>query len=304
MRGTLHLLPSAELGVWLAALGTFASRGNSGYPRIEALVDAVRPALEGRVLTREDLARGVERITGDPELGEWVRFSWGSYLKAVSFRGALCFGPSQGSRVRFTSPATWVPDTLDKTNAAEGLRAVAHRFMAAYAPVTVDDFARWWGDGRRPGARMLAALGEEAVEVDVEGQRAWVLAGDLPNVVSAKPPQAARLLPAFDPWVIGALIGKPTSFRCDAIVREPGHRRRIFSAQGWVSPVLLVDGQIVGVWKHTRQGRSLQVEIEPFGTLPDWATAQIEAEVERLGRFLGGAHSLTWQAPRAPQNGI
>jgi len=297
MRGTLHLLPSAELGVWFAALGTYTSRGNSGYPRIEALVNAVRPALEGRVLTRDELAREVERITGDPELGEWVRFSWGSYLKAASFRGVLCFAPSQGGRVRFTTPATWVPGPLDRPDAAEGLRVIAHRFLAAYAPATVDDLARWWGDGRRPAAGMLAALGDEAVEIDVEGQRAWVLAQDLPEMASAKPPQAARLLPAFDPWVIGTLIGKPTSYRCDAVLRKPGHRRRIFSAQGWVSPVLLVNGQIVGVWTHTRKGRKLLVEIEPFATLPVLARTQLEAEAERLATFLGGDLSVTWKAP-------
>jgi hypothetical protein len=151
--------------------------------------------------------------------------------------------------------------------------------------------AFWWGDGRRPGARMLAALGEEAVEVDVEGQRAWVLAQDLPEMASAKLPQAARLLPAFDPWVIGALIGKPTDSRCGAVVLEPGHRRRIFSAQGWVSPVLLVNGRIAGVWRHTRKGRRLRVEIEPFARLPAWAHAQLEAETERLARFLDCALS-------------
>jgi hypothetical protein len=93
MRGTLHLLPAAELGVWLSALGTQTKYGNTGHPEMDVLADAVGRALEGRVLTREELALEVEQITGSEAVAEWVRFSWGSYLKAASFRGLICFAP-------------------------------------------------------------------------------------------------------------------------------------------------------------------------------------------------------------------
>lgn len=99
MRGTLYVLPSAELGVWLSALGTQTKYGNTGHPAIDVLAAAVGRALEGRVLTREELALAVEQITGSPLFGEWVRFSWGSYLKAASFRGSICFARSTGSNV-------------------------------------------------------------------------------------------------------------------------------------------------------------------------------------------------------------
>jgi hypothetical protein len=70
---------------------------------MDVLADAVGRALEGRVLTREELALEVEQITGSEAVAEWVRFSWGSYLKAASFRGLICFAPSTGSSVRFIS---------------------------------------------------------------------------------------------------------------------------------------------------------------------------------------------------------
>src|SRR5262249_11051114 len=160
--------------------------------------------------------------TGDPTLGEWLRCGWGSYMKAASFRGNLCFGPSLGGRVSFTTPSAWITGGIEQLDPQEGLRAVARRFLFAYAPVTIEDLVFWWGDGRRAGKRLLAALGEEAIEVDVEGQRAWVLAGDLAGMRAARPLQAARLLPAFDPWVIGALIGRPPGIPCDPVLPPPG----------------------------------------------------------------------------------
>jgi uncharacterized protein YcaQ len=280
MRGTLHLLPASELGVWISALGTYTNRGMTGHPEIDVLSKAVGDALEGRSLTREELALAVERITGEPSFGEYVRSSWGSYLKPASFRGQLCFRLSDDGRVRFTTPETWLPDGIDQPDSADALREVTRRFLAAYAPATAADLALWWGGfGPARGARMLAALGEEAVEVDVAGERAWALARDVREIAAAEAPDVARLLPAFDPWIVGASRSAPA-------LLEPRHKARVYRGQGWISPVLLVNGRMVGVWKHARKGRRLLVELEPFGRLPAWARAQLEAEAERLAAFL------------------
>jgi hypothetical protein len=289
-RGTLHLLPTAELGVWLAALEIHTNRGMTGHPDIDVLTDAVGRALEDRVLTREELALEVERITGSQSLGEYVRFSWGSYLKPASFRGRLCFAASDDSRVRLTSPATWVPGRFEKPDPTHALREVTRRFLAAYAPATAEDLALWWGVGPAGGRRMLAALGDEAVEVDVEDHRAWLLARDVPTMARARARDIARLLPAFDPWVVGAS-------RSAAALLDPRHKSRVFRPQGWISPVVLVNGRMVGVWRHARKSRRLQVEIEPFGRLPAWARRQLEAEAERLAEFLDGELELRWASP-------
>jgi hypothetical protein len=183
--------------------------------------------------------------------------------------------------VRFTSPTTWVPGEIDKPDSEDALRDVTRRFFGAFAPLTVEDLAQWWGAyGPARGRRMLAALGEEAVEVDVEGQRAWMLARDVPGVVSAESPDAARLLPAFDSRVVGA------SRRVAALL-EPRHRARVYRGQGWISPVVLVNGRMVGVWRHARKRRRLMVQVEPFARLPAWARAQLEAEAERPADFFG-----------------
>jgi hypothetical protein len=279
MRGTLHLLPSAELGLWVAALGTYTNRGMTGHPEIDVLSDAVGRALKGRVLTREELALAVERITGEESFSEYVRSSWGSYLKPASFRGELCFAPGDDGRVRFTTPATLLSGRIEQWEPADALREVTRRFLTAYAPLTAEDLGLWSGFGRARGAKMLAALGDEAVEVDLGRDRAWVLARDLPEISAAESADTARLLPAFDPWVVGASRTAPTML-------DPQHKARVYRPQGWFSPVLLVNGRSVGVWKHVRKGRRLLVEIEPFGRVPAWARAQVEAEAEGLAEFL------------------
>ena len=98
-----------------------------------------------------------------------------------------------------------------------------------------------------------------------------------------------RLLPGFDMWVIGAA-------RDAAALLDPAEKKRVYRNAGWISPALLVNGRIEGVWKHERKGRRLTVAVEPFGKLPKWARTEVEAEAERLAGFLGGELELSWSA--------
>ena len=116
----------------------------------------------------------------------------------------------------------------------------------------------------------------------VGGERCWVLAADVDELVAAEPPGAARLLPLFDQYVVSSNRGVES-------LLPQAHRDAVFRQAGWISPVILVDGAIAGVWKHERKGAALTVELSPFAPLPDWATEQLRAEAERLAGFLGGS---------------
>jgi hypothetical protein len=122
--------------------------------------------------------------------------------------------------------------------------------------------------------RMLAALGDELADVEVDGSRASLLAADVDALHGAGPPRSVRLLPAFDPYVVG------TRPRTDLVAQS--HEPRIFRAQGWISPVVLVDGVAAGTWKHVR-GR---VELELFGPISKALRRAIDEEADRLRAFV------------------
>jgi uncharacterized protein YcaQ len=295
MRGTLHLLPAVELDTWLGALGTYDHYLKPVWLRsfeitreqLEQLIDAIGEALDGELLTREELGAAVARITGSAEIRDKVQGSWGPYLKPASFRGRLCFGPSDGQRVRFTRPDGWLGRGPARADPETALRDVTRRHLGAFGPAAREDLARWWGVQPAQGGRMLKALGDELVEVDTEGTVGWMLREHAEEAAAAEPAKLARLLPGFDMWVIGAA-------RDSAAQLEPAHKQRVYRDQGWISPVLLVNGRMDGVWKHERKGKRLLVTIEPFGRVPKWARAQAEAEAKRLAVFLGGELAVDW----------
>jgi uncharacterized protein YcaQ len=288
MRATLHVLPAADLGTWIAGLGIW----KPGVwplkdPTAIALAGYIDKALRGTILTRTELAAAVEKLGATPKMIEGLLGNWGGSLKTASFFGSLCFAPNDGQQVRFTHPATWLrkpPATIDNHNAFDVL---TRRYLAAYGPATALDLGpRWWGINQGEAKRRLAAIGDVATQVAIEGTRYWMLTEDVADLAATTPVNVVRLLPAFDPWVVCA------SRRVPALL-DPAYRQRIYRLQGWVSPVLLVNGRMAGVWRHEHKSRTISVWIEPFTRLPRWTRPHIAAEAERLAAFLGGDLKLT-----------
>lgn len=100
---------------------------------------------------------------------------------------------------------------------------------------------------------------------------------------------AKEVLPAFDQYVVGA--------SCYAERLLPGDlRSRVFRPQGWISPVLLVNGRMEGTWRHEVRGSRVEVVIEPFVRAPVWVRRGAAQEAERLATFLDCTLKLTWKS--------
>jgi len=301
MRGTLHLLPAADYPLWQAGLSTYRHYLKPAWSRafgltpdeVDELVAAVGEALDGRMLTREELAVEVSEATGSDDLGEKLVQSWGALLKPASFRGRLCYAPSLGQKVRFTRPDQWLADgatsALSPVDPDEAMAGITRRFLAAHGPATREDFARWWGVAPAPAGRLIRSLADEVSEIDIEGTVAWMPAELVSEAQKAAQvePAPVRLLPAFDQYVIAA------TRHAERLLPGP-FKERVYRSQGWLSPVVLVDGRMDGVWRHERKGDQLVVEVEPFVDLSPQARRGVGQEAEQLAAYLGGSLELKW----------
>ena len=299
MRGTLHLLPADELPMWHAALRTSKrylreSAWKKYYgitlDELDQITEAIGKALDGRLLTREELAQEVARITRRRAFGPKVALSsWGTLLRPAAFTGLLCFGPSEGQLVRFTRPASWLGCAMKAVDPQTAIAEITRRFLAGYGPATYHDLARWWtGGGVSTAREWIAALGDEVCRVDLEGTQAWMLAVHAREAREFEPGKSVRLLPGFDQYVIGASFHAERLLGCKL-------RSSVYRPQGWISPVLLVNGFMQGTWRHEIKGGRVNVVVEPFVRAPVWVRRSAAEEAERLAEFLGCSLSLTWR---------
>jgi winged helix DNA-binding protein len=286
MRWTLHLFSTADFPVYLAAFRAFGhfrrERWLTSYgitaDDMNALLESFQATLTGDGLTREQLADAVAQQSGRPYLRDKLLGGWGTLLKPGAYQGYLVFGPSSGQNVTFVSPRDWLGEvpTLDTDDAR--LETV-RRYLYAYGPATPGDFGSWWGATRADARKLFRTLGDELIPVSVEGWDAWGLRADANVLQATRPSAAVRLLPGFDPYTV--------SLRREREAALPAERKgRVFSQQGWISPVVLAGGYVVGVWNYTVKQGHLTVTVEPFALLSRAIRDGIEQEAARLGIYL------------------
>lgn len=248
-RGTLHLIPAEDLPVWVAAMSTRDRETKGAWLRhhgvtaeqMTSIIDAVPNVLGGEPLTREELAEAIVGATGHEDLRGPLTHGFGAILKPLAFRGLLCSGPPRGRNVTFVAPRAWLGDQ-EPVETETAIDRLVLDYLGAYGPAGPEEFARWF-DLRPPLAKKSFARLRESGRLDEI--RPEPVAED-----------TVRLLPAFDPYTIGVLR------QLESV--SSGPRAAVSRAQGWISPVLLVNGRIEGTWEPGDAGPV----VTPFRELP------------------------------------
>ncbi len=289
-RTTLHLLPADELPVWMAAQRARERlQPEPWYAKLamtesqaETLLEGIAAALDGRNLTREELAGEVaERV------GAWAReplgSTWGDCLAPAAFRGWLCFGPSQGSKATFVRADQWVTGWQDIAP-DNALREVLVRFAAAYGPITAGDFAKWYWITPAQAQALIDAHAEALMRVSVAGGYAWLPAGSVEPASQTKR-ETVRLVPQYDCYVLG-------SHPRESIVPDAARQRIASHGRGRFEgavglPVLLLNGIVAGIWERRERAAEVLLRVETFAPLTVDQRDLLDLEAERLGAFYG-----------------
>ncbi len=287
MRGTLHLLTPEEGGAFLSLLADGRSWERPSWQREFGVMPgdmgelrlAVREALVGRPLSRDELVAAVVARPRLAHLAPALRSGWGTVLKPLAWHGELCFGPSQGSRVTFVRPEAASPRWAGIPEPDQAAPRAISAYLAAYGPSTPGRFSNWLSRGRTPQQRLRGWFGDlrgRLAEVTLDGESAWVLAEHLDELVSTRPSTVLRFLPGFDPWVLGPGTE-------DHQVVPSGRRAAVSRQSGWISPVVVAGGLVCATWGL--DGDTVQVEWFRESSRPPGS--MLDGEVARLSEVVG-----------------
>jgi hypothetical protein len=194
-----------------------------------------------------------------------------SAMRAAFLGAGLELDPDTSPPLLLPRPKAKRPERVDR----DALTALARRYLALLGPAGVGDFAGYV-DARRADVAQVWPDGLETVTVD--GRSLQIGAEDVDALRSARPRELVRLLGPFDPFL---QAGDRT-----LLVPDKAMHKALWPVLGRPG-VLLVDGEVVGVWRSKATKTRLTLTVEAFVPVSKAAWAQVEAEAARVGEARG-----------------
>jgi hypothetical protein len=151
-------------------------------------------------------------------------------------------------------------------------------YVGTYGPSTSEAFGNWLAGGwfgKRQVRTWFGALSDRLAEVDVDGERAYVLTKDLDELSSIEPTTTVRLLGGFDQYVLGPGTA-------DGHVVPAARRPAVSKQSGWISPVVVAGGAVCGTWELDGE----QVRVSWFREAGKPRRSAMNAEIARLASIL------------------
>jgi hypothetical protein len=167
--------------------------------------------------------------------------------------------------------------TLSRFDRDAALAELARRYLRAFGPASEADFARWAGLGLTEVRVGLREIGGELVQSRLGDQRLFSLRRERTRLPGGG---QIRMLGAFDTYMLG--------YRSrDFAVPPEGMGAVKEGGGGWIRPVIVEDGRVIGTWRSARKAGRLEIDLRPFDRLAPGVRASLEAEVEDIARFEG-----------------
>ncbi len=190
-RTALAIVPSAEAAAFLAALdppdeATLHELVQRAIPdadmtateSVERTVAVIREALDGRVLSRDELHEALRNALPQSLL-PWCEGCQSHHarrwlLVAACLRGELCVAGRAGRQPAFARPRDWLGKPLESVDRDEAGRELVRRYLHRYGPSDAKRLAEWSGITRTQAQRMWALAEPELAPAGA----GWIHEGD------------------------------------------------------------------------------------------------------------------------------
>jgi DNA glycosylase AlkZ-like len=280
MRQTLHLVPADELSLYIAAqkstrvksVLTVMARFKVTREEADELSALILQALDSGPFPRLSIAAAVRPKVSKRVLA-WMDQSW-SMVRLPIAEGRICYGPGEGNQATFIRTDHWLPGYAEM-NEAMAQKELFRKYLRAYGPATLRDFAYWSGISMVEVRAIRRLMDRELAE---QNDLLFLRKDAKDFYAKTSELNSVHLLPYFDVYLLAHSVK-------DHLLHSRFYKR-VYRNQGWISPVVLVDGQIAGVWKYQVSRRQINIAIELFERINKKVRGQIEAQAHAVaGHF-------------------
>jgi hypothetical protein len=281
MRQTLHLVPADEFPLYIAAhknarakaVLSIMARCKITRDEADELSALILEELKAGPAPRAAITAAV-RPKASKRLRVWMDKVW-SIVRLPVIEGLVCYGPGEGNQATFIRTEHWLPAQSRvneaKVGAVQAQKELFRKYLRAYGPATLHDFAHWSLISMAE-VRTLRPLMDSEI-TDHNGL--LLLREDMKTLQAASSElNSVHLLPYFDVYLL--------AHRFKEHFLKPQFYKHVYRNQGWISPVVLINGEIAGVWSYKVSRKAVEIEIELFARVGPRMLKQIKDRAAEL----------------------
>jgi hypothetical protein len=276
LRPTWHFIAPENLG-WMLQLTSerikAAMRPSDKRLGItESIYDKSNSVIEGVLnsddyLTRDELTRQLNLYGIDT-----LEFRISHLLMRAELDGIICSGKFKNGNPTYTLVSKHVKPT-EILNREGALSKLATLYFSSHGPATLFDFAWWSG--------LSVGEAREAIEIIKPNLISEIAEGNtylyLPSIFQEITEDSFFLLPAFDEFII--------SYRDRTPSLPVTHFSRAVSSNGIFRPIIVSNGQTIGIWNRIKKNNRIEVKATYFQAPSPKIKDNFEKAVLRLSDF-------------------
>lgn len=226
--------------------------------------------LDGNHLTREELVAILQnaKIATDENRASHI-------FMCAELDGIICSGATKNKKQTYALLSERVPKSENLTR-EESLKRIASRYFVSRGPATLQDFVWWSGLSAGDARNALEMVKSNLISEKIGSETYWFT-----NSLSVpkNDNNSTYLLPAFDEFLI--------SYKDRNASLPLANLKKAVSNNGIFWPIIVVNGQVMGLWKRTIKKEKVIVETDLFQPQNKSIRNLIEKEVIAFGDFLG-----------------
>jgi hypothetical protein len=195
-------------------------------------------------------------------------------LMRAELDGLICSGATKTGKQTYALLEARVPKTKP-LGREEALAKLAKKYFSSHGPATLQDFTWWSGLPVGAARQAFEMVKSDFTSETIGSQTYWFTSLD--NTIWSSQ-GSVYLLPAFDEFIISY-----TDRRAALLFED--HNKAV-SNNGIFRPVIVVNGQVTGIWRRTLKKDKVVIETEAFEPLDNATKSLIEKAAIQFGHFL------------------
>jgi hypothetical protein len=225
----------------------------------------------GKQLTRAELVSTLKKH--GIASADLLQFTY--LLIYAELQGILCSGGRQGKQFTYTLFEERVPPAKALEHDL-ALAELAKRYFTSHGPATLKDYT-WWSGLSPQDARNGLEMIKSTLVHEVVNDKTYWFSGRVHTLKDKTP--TAYLLPNYDEYTVG--------YTDRNAIYDTKYDNKLGARGNFLfNNVIVIDGQVKGLWKRTIHKNSVEVQLNPFTPLTKIEKQALDSTVNKYGEFL------------------